>query len=432
MFRKEVNENSPLRILESSTHGGLGPGNLGVVMARAGVGKTAFLVQIGLDDAMRERPVLHIALGQDLDHVHSWYDALFDDLAEVNQLENRNQVRVLVSKNRVIQAYVDNQLSHERLDDVLKLYADNVDFAPKAILIDGFDWESGKVVERAAEIGAFKAAAKRLDAELWMAAQTHRDGAPAHPTALVPPCEAYKDVIDVAIFLEPEGTHASVRLLKDHDNADLAETHLHLDTDTMRIASDDASSAVSKLKPSAFTLLSGGAKGSEAAFGEAAERWGLHEINFSYRGRTTVRKRGVLELSDEELERGAVSETYVKAQLHRSFPKTDLFQRLLKTVWHQVATAGEVFVVGEILEDDTVKGGTGWGAELARHFHKRLHVYDQTKGNWFRWTGDSWEQVDAPKIQSTRFTGSGTRELSESGQKAIHELFENSFGLAKS
>ena len=201
MFRKEVNENSPLRILESSTHGGLGPGNLGVVMARAGVGKTAFLVQIGLDDAMRERPVLHIALGQDLDHVHSWYDALFDDLAEVNQLDNRNQVRVLVSKNRVIQAYVDNQLSPERLDDILKLYADNAGFAPKAILIDGFDWESGKVVERAAEIGAFKAAAKRLDAELWMAAQTHRDGAPAHPTALLPPCEAYKDVIDVAIFL---------------------------------------------------------------------------------------------------------------------------------------------------------------------------------------------------------------------------------------
>ena len=432
MFRKEVNENSPLRILESSTHGGLGPGNLGVVMARAGVGKTAFLVQIGLDDAMRERPVLHIALGQDLDHVHSWYDALFDDLAEVSELENRSQVRTLVSKNRVIQAYVDNKLSHDRLDDILVLYADKADFTPKAILIDGFDWESGNVVERAAEIGAFKLAAKRLDAELWMAAQTHRDGVPAHPTALVPPCDAYNDVIDVAIFLEPEGMHASVRLLKDHDNADLAETHLHLDTDTMRIASDDASSAVSKLKPSAFTLLSGGAKGSEAAFGEAAERWGLHEINFSYAGRETVRKRGVLELSEEELERGAVSETYVKTQLHRSFPKTDLFQRLLKTVWHQVATAGEVFIVGEILEDDTVKGGTGWGAELARHFHKRLHVYDQTKDSWFRWNVDSWEQVDAPKIQSTRFTGSGTRELSESGQKAIRELFENSFGPAAS
>jgi len=238
MIRTEVNERSPLRILESSTDGGLGPGKLGVIMARAGVGKTAFLVQIGLDHAMRERPVLHIALGQDLAHVHSWYDALFDDLAHANQLESREQVRVLLNKNRVIQTYTDQQLSHDRLDDVLDLYAEKARFAPKAILIDGFDWESGKVVERAAELGAFKLAAKRLGAELWMSAQTHREGAPAHPRALIPPCDAYEDVIDVAFFLEPEGTHASVRILKDHDNAGLAETHLHLDTDTMRIVSD--------------------------------------------------------------------------------------------------------------------------------------------------------------------------------------------------
>ena len=55
MYRKEVNERSPLRLLEKSIHGGLGPGNLGVVLARAGVGKTAFLVQLGLDDLLRER-----------------------------------------------------------------------------------------------------------------------------------------------------------------------------------------------------------------------------------------------------------------------------------------------------------------------------------------------------------------------------------------
>lgn len=430
MIYKEVNETSPLRILESSTHGGLGPGKLGVVMARAGVGKTAFLVQIGLDDAMRERPVLHIALGQDLAHVHSWYDALYDDLADANGLENREQVRVLVNKNRVIQAYTDQQLSHDRLDDVLDLYAEKARFAPKAILIDGFDWESGKVVERAAELGAFKLAAKRLGAELWMSAQTHREGAPAHPTGLIPPCDAYEDVIDVAFFLEPEGTHATVRVLKDHDNTDFAETHLHLDTDTMRIVSVGEESSLRKLRPSAFTLLSGGARGSEAAFGEAAERWGLQEIHYSYPGRETVRKRGVVELSDEELERGAVSEAYVKARLHRSFPKTELFQRLLKTVWHQIATAGEVFVVGEILDDDTVKGGTGWGAELARHFHKRLHVFDQKQGKWFEWNGEGWEPVDVPRIQRTRFAGTGTRELSENGRAAIRELFLNSFGPA--
>ena len=145
----------------------------------------------------------------------------------------------------------------------------------------------------------------------------------------------------------------------------------------------------------------------------------MNEIHYSYPGRPAARTRGIIELSEDELERGSVSEAYIKAQLHRSFPKTELFQRLLKTIWHQVATAGEVFVVGEIVEDQTVKGGTGWGAELARHFHKRLHVFDQTKNSWYRWTETNWEKVDAPKIQKTRFTGTGTRELSESGRQAI-------------
>lgn len=428
MFRTEVNEKSPLRILEGSIKGGLGPGKLGVVMARAGVGKTAFLVQIGLDDAMRERSVLHVALGQELEHVQSWYDALFDDLAESASLQNRGQVRALVNKHRLIQCYGDAKLTHERLDGILQLYADKIDFAPRAILIDGYDWESGKPMERAAELGAFKLIAKRLGAELWISAQTHREGSESHPVKLPPPCAAYDDLIDLAVFLEPEGTHVTVRLLKDHDNPKPEETHLHLDTDTMRLASDEAPGTSPNFPASSFTLLSGGAKGAESTFGEAAERWGLREINFSFPGRETMRKRGLVELSEAELERGSVSESYVKAQLHRAFPKTEKFQRLLKSIWHQVATAGEVFVIGEIQEDGTVKGGTGWAAELARHFHKRLHVFDQTKDAWFYWNGESWNKVEAPKITRTRFTGTGTSQLSESGKKAIDELFARSYG----
>ncbi len=52
MYRKEVNERSPMRVFESSIHGGLGRGNVGVVVARPGVGKSALLVQLALDDLM--------------------------------------------------------------------------------------------------------------------------------------------------------------------------------------------------------------------------------------------------------------------------------------------------------------------------------------------------------------------------------------------
>ena len=78
MYRKEVNERSPMRVFEKSMHGGLGRGNVGVVLSRAGVGKTALLVQIALDDLLRDRRVLHISTEHALLHGRPLVDVLQD------------------------------------------------------------------------------------------------------------------------------------------------------------------------------------------------------------------------------------------------------------------------------------------------------------------------------------------------------------------
>ncbi|MBW2731452.1 MAG: hypothetical protein JRH20_03610 [Deltaproteobacteria bacterium] len=179
---------------------------------------------------------------------------------------------------------------------------------------------------------------------------------------------------------------------------------------------------------SSFTLLSGGAQGAEEAFGRAAEGWGLREVNFTCEGRKPARNQGMVSLSDEELAQGAVSEVYLRAHMKRNYPQTDLFRRTLQTIWHQVKTAGEVFVVGVILEDDTVKGGTGWAAELARHWGKPVFVFDQERKAWHQWDGKVWAEISEPRIKTRRFCGTGTRFLAEEGTTAIRELFERSFG----
>ncbi len=88
MYSKELNERNPLRLFEHSIHGGLGPGNIGVVVARHGIGKTAFLVGIALDDAIRGRKVLHVSLDKTVDHVREFYDEIFMDLAHSAHLED--------------------------------------------------------------------------------------------------------------------------------------------------------------------------------------------------------------------------------------------------------------------------------------------------------------------------------------------------------
>ena len=430
MYRKEVNAQSPLRILEKSIHGGLGKGNLGVVMARAGVGKTACLVQIGLDDLMREQKVLHIALEQTVDHVVSWYDALFDDLAIQADLDDVESVRTMIKQGRMIQAFADHDLWPERLQKLSATMKEHLHFQPSAILVDGYPWEKHTATENAAMVGALKAYAKLSDAELWMSAQTHRHGTGKHPTQLPPPCDQVSDLIDVALFLEPHGENISVRLLVDHGDNKAADTHLELHPDVLRLEIEGSSPQAPKLPRGAFTLLSGGARGAEAAFGECAEEWGLAELNFSFAGRNPARKRGVVELGPDELSQGAVSQVYIQAHMHRKYPNTPLFQKTLQSIWHQVNTAATVFSVGIILEDGTVKGGTGWAVELARHWGKPVFVFDQEKHGWFTWDDTAWVDGGEPVITTRRFAGTGTRDLSDEGRAAIRALFERSFGPA--
>lgn len=431
MYRKEVNAQSPLRILDKSIHGGLGKGNLGVVMARAGVGKTACLVQIGLDDLMRERSVLHLALEQTVEHVQSWYDALFDDLVIHTDLDDADNVRSMMWRQRVIHSFADHDLWPERLEKTVELFKKHLAFNPAAILVDGYDWAAHSVAKNAAMIGAFKAYAKMLGAELWMSAQTHRDAASSHPDKVPAPCDQYVDLIDVAIFLEPHGDDVAVRLLKDHDSATTPnDIHLHLHPDTLRLVADVEDRRVPAMPPTVFTMLSGGAPGAEECFGECAERWGLMELNFSFEGRTPKRTRGLVRLTSEELAEGAVSSVYLEAHMHRRYPDTPLFKKTLQSIWHQVNTSQEIFAVGVLLPDKTMKGGTGWAVELGRVWHKTVHVFDQERKSWFTWNGRDWIPELDPVIQTKRFTGTGTRHLSDEGRKAIEELFARTFGPA--
>ena len=175
-------------------------------------------------------------------------------------------------------------------------------------------------------------------------------------------------------------------------------------------------------------LFSGGMKGAEAAFGACAEKFGVEEVNFTFEGHPLERHRGVRVLNHEELLNGDVSLAYVSKLMHRKFTDAPTIRKVLQTLWYQVNSGQEIYVVGAILPDDTVRGGTGWGAEFAKLCNKPLFVFDQEKNGWFEWTGDGWEKMKAgPVITHPHFTGTGTRDLNANAKSAIESLFSRSF-----
>jgi hypothetical protein len=174
-------------------------------------------------------------------------------------------------------------------------------------------------------------------------------------------------------------------------------------------------------------LYSGGAIGAETCFGEFAEKYGIDEVNFSFEGKETGHTRGIRVLNHEELKQGDVSLTYVSALMHRPYPNTTFLRKVLQTIWYQINSSQEIFVIGTILEDNTVKGGTGWGAEFAKLCNKTLFVFDQEKNLWYKWNRTNWVEHPDPVITNIHFAGTGTRYLNENGKRAIEGLFSRSF-----
>lgn len=182
------------------------------------------------------------------------------------------------------------------------------------------------------------------------------------------------------------------------------------------------------LNPEECILYSGGAKGTETFFGELAEKYGLQEVNYSFEGHSIERSRGVRVLTSEELALKDVSLTYVSKLMSRNFTRAPLFRKVLQSICWQISSGHEVFVVGTIQEDGTVKGGTGWGAEFAKICNKPLYVFGQKRNGWFKWEKEEWIEVKTPVIAHRHFCATGTRFLEDNGKKAIEELFQRSFG----
>ena len=180
------------------------------------------------------------------------------------------------------------------------------------------------------------------------------------------------------------------------------------------------------LDPRKMRFYSGGHQGAEAAFGQQAELYGIREINFAYPGQVVARRRGLTLLGPDALKKGAISMEIVSMRMGRTFSREAEIRKVLQTIFHMVNMGHQVFSVGWIQADGTVKGGTGWAVELGKWFSRPLSVFDIDKACWFSWQEGNWQE-DRPTIDHPTFTGTGTRNLGDTGRQAIVDLFKRTF-----
>jgi len=204
-----------------------------VVVARHGIGKTAFLVGVALDDVMRGKKVLHVALDETVDHVREYYDEIFLDLARSAGLENIPQERLDMERNRNIHTYVGKSFTVPKLRHALGFLREYAHFTPSLMVLQGYDFEHATVPDLN-ELGAL---AREFEVELWMSATTHRD-APKDGKGIPTPLTHLASALAVIVRMAHDGKAVHLSLLKDHDNADIATLPLALDPTTLLLVKE--------------------------------------------------------------------------------------------------------------------------------------------------------------------------------------------------
>jgi hypothetical protein len=234
MIRDELVKRSPLRILEQSMHGGLGKGNIGVIAAPKGMGKTACLVHIATDQLLEGRQVIHVSFSAKTDHILAWYEDIFEEIARRYQLDGAMDVHDDIIKHRVIMNFKQDGFLTGKVQNGIRTMIQEGHFNADVVVVDGFDFEKAN----AEEIRNFRQFAAETGIEAWFSASTRETGCGVDANGI--PNMLQKFLPDISVFIELEmcGKYIHLKLVKDHETIPATDLHLKLDPQILLIAED--------------------------------------------------------------------------------------------------------------------------------------------------------------------------------------------------
>jgi len=234
MLKKELLLRNPLRTLGKGDEEILSEGSFGAVLANAGVGKTALLVQLALNAMLQNRNVLHISLDCSVNKVGIWYEELFQDISKEYPALHINQTLKDALPHRFIMTFKVEGFSTARLDERLTdLTAQNI-FYPHMIIIDGLSF-GPSARESLLEL---KRLADKYHVCVWLTVLTHRHETSV-PEGVPSDFSSVSDLFDVIFQFKTRGTDIRIEPLKGI-SSDASSHSMRLDPSTMLIYNEFA------------------------------------------------------------------------------------------------------------------------------------------------------------------------------------------------
>ena len=212
---------------------GLAPGELGVLMASAGSGKTACLTLIAIEQLLRDLPVLHVCIDEKVESVKVWYQETLKNLCAAEASSDYKKCLHRLEPLRFIFAFLHDAFSPEILAQRIENLRDQAGFQPSLVVIDGlnFDQTTRSTVE------AFQELARRMSLPIWFSVRTHRHITTTSADGVPYPCDTLADLFQAVVMLESGTDGARLLVLKHHDRYQPPYAPVALDAQTFFIKS---------------------------------------------------------------------------------------------------------------------------------------------------------------------------------------------------
>jgi RecA-family ATPase len=231
MVIDDLIQRSPVRIFEKSIHGGLVNGEIGIIAAPSGLGKTSVLVQIALDKLLQGKKVIHISSTKHNDYVLAWYEDIFDEFVKKKNLDNLDEVKNEAVKNRVLLKFSQEGVTGEQIRRSLRALIVDGGFNAEAIIVDGFSF-SGQEQERLIKV---KELAGELGLSVCYSCTIQADASACDKRGIPAVLVEALDSIAVVITLDPKSDHIDLKVAKDRDQYNPEQMALKLDPKSLLI-----------------------------------------------------------------------------------------------------------------------------------------------------------------------------------------------------
>lgn len=134
--KKELLASSPVRFFES-TGAALDEGEIGLLTAKKGLGKTSILVQFGIDTLLKDKEIVHVSFNQKSENVITWYSSVLAEICKSHKVDV-DELSDELFRNRTILNFNQNTFTLPKVVNTLKALTDN-GIKLETIIVDDLD-----------------------------------------------------------------------------------------------------------------------------------------------------------------------------------------------------------------------------------------------------------------------------------------------------